>query len=453
MRRVLWALILAPPLLLWLVLSVLTLTHVPHDVHTGEAFIDAYALVFVAQGGLKLTERYPAKHLRAKEQWRALEKQFSNDPRFWWVCYKLRNDSTGETDLPRESYLQEARRRGIANLPILLDLYASVYASYEHKIEYHPNFSQIASNSSSHSRPTLNELSNILHARQKAIDQLHDDSLDVILQEMRDYSPMHPLPVYLQAVLAGERLQYDHAYQLLKRGNYIAAKQWHNGSALSDMYTPIIARKLTTSDALLAKYISNFTYIEFPGRAGTLEWDTEVLAYDSLKANRLDICNEVYRMACYDAISSGYNSKLTRLGLHACLEIQKEVARQPLIATDPGKAAALAELHTKLITAYRYWLLKGASSKNYTQRQVQLLQYESSFESEIEELIDSASRGYYTSANQVLGISPDPLFKSYLLEKPGPGVYKAEMDKMFAELLRFDYTTCSFHDSPAAPAR
>jgi hypothetical protein len=454
MRRVLWTLILAPPLMAWLVLAVLTLSHVPHTVHTGDAFIDAFARVFVDQGGLKYYERSSEKHLRAKEQWRPLEQQFGDDPRFWWLCYKLRNDSTVADEPPRESYLQQARQRGIANLPILLVLYTSTNSSFESRIKYEPNFNTVRGNNSrSTSLPNPGEYSKIFHARQKAIAQLHDDSIDILLKEMQARVPRHPLPYYLQAMLAGERRQYDTAYKLLKQGNCIATQEWHNGSALKDTYTPLLTKQLKTHDAPLAKSISNYSGMDYKGLSAQLQWDAEGLSYDALQMQRLDIVDEIYKMSCYIGISTGYDWGPTKLGLQACLHVQKEAAKQPAIVADHEKAAALAKLYNELCSVYNCAFYKGLRNKQLSPSQMQLLKYKCSYDFQLESLIDITSNRYYEPANLALGNNLIPVLQPYWFITPSPDEYQAEMDKLFTELLRFDYTTCSFHDPPAPPAR
>jgi hypothetical protein len=453
MRRALWLLIITPPLLLWLVLAVLTLSHVPNQVHSGDAFIDAYAQLQLKQGGLIKPEPSHVSLVLAEMQWRALEKQFSNDPRFWWLCYKRRNGDTGTSDPPSENYLVEARHRGIATLPILLVLYTSVSKSYDSKVEYSPGFKDFANKSGQGGSLAPGDYSIIVHARREAIDRLHDDTMDLLLEEMQVCAPQHPLPYYLQAMLAGERRQYDKAYGLLKQGNSIGAAAKSDHLVLTDMYDPISIRQLKTRDAPLAKLISGQSRVDFDGIGAFFQWDAEALAVDAFQLERMDLVTEIHKMGCYTGIATDYDWLPTKIGLQALLHIQKEAASQPALAADSGKAAALSKLQRELYAAYSYRLDEGASLLQVTPHHKQLLQYRAAFDSRIEAVIDAASNGYYAPADRVLNINPDPLFQSYLLKKPGLEVCKAELDKMYAGLLRFDYTTCSFHDPPAFPAR
>jgi hypothetical protein len=439
MRRIVWTLILAPPLAAWLVLAVLTLSHVPRQVHSGDAFIDAYVQALVDRGGLPHSDTW-----LPETKWLELQRQFSNDPRFWWVCFKHRSGVLTDYRDP-DVFLFEALHRSTVNLPILLSLYMSTSSSLEDKIRNNSNYPQY----SSYSGPGA--LSKCIHARRALLDELNDNSAEDVLVKMQQCASRNPLSYYLQAMLAGEREQYDKALGLMKAGNTIAANEWYHDDLNFELYEPMVSKTMLSSDGLLADFLAERSDIDIDRLSFAFDEDAESLAIDALRLRRMDILNEIHKMGCYASITAGYDWEPTELGLSACKTVQKLVA-QSSQAGDPSKSAALSRLLKMLNTTYNYWWSGETSSPQETRVQAILHAAKKGIFHQAEILIDSTSQGYYQPANRLLGIDPDETYGSYLYVRRKPG-YQAELDKLFAELLRFDYTTCSFHDPPVLPAR
>lgn len=439
MKRALWTLILAPPLIAWLVLAALTLSHVPRQVHTGDAFLDAYVQALLDRGGLPHTYTW-----LPETKWRELEQQFSNDPRFWWECFEHRSGVLTAYHDP-DLFLFRAWQRGKVNLPVLLALYMSTSSLVEDTISHKPNYPQFSSSSAP------DNVSKCIHARRALLDELHDNSADDVLVKMQQCASQHPLPYYLQAMLAGERKQYNDALRLLKEGNSIAAHEWPHGDLFLELYDPMVSRSLISSDALLADFIAERSDINCDRLSFGFDNDVETLAGDAMQLGRMDIVNEIHKMGCYLSITAGYDWDPTELGLSACSTVQ-DLAAQSSLAADSDKSAALSRLLRELVAARSYWWSGTASLPRETPGQERMHAFMKGISHQAEVLIDSTSQGYYQPANRLLGIDPDETQDTYLFVRRRPG-YQAELDQRFAGLLRFDYTTCSFHDPPAPPAR
>ncbi len=439
MRRQPWLLLLAPPVLAWLTLAVLTLTHTPRQVHTGDALLDTFAQAMVEHGWLLKQSRIDGPWL-PEDEWRELEQRFGDDPRFWWLCYKLR--STGAEELYPDSYvfLHEARHRGIANLPILLALYDENTKTVQHAINNDRRIPPLPN----YPAPPR-DMSTYLHGMRKVVDSSYTDQGDEILEELKAVAPSHPIVYYLQALLAGERLDYELSLLLLKQGNVFASNSHNTYLLIEQMSIQVSLPSASYSDQLCEPALRNFTNNGSEIIAAQTQWDAEALAYDALRMHRLDIVDEIHKMGCYIGIVSGYRWGPAKLGLQACLHVQNETAQQTAMTADVLKATALSKLHKVLYTTYRYMLSEGANSPQATPRQAQLRSLRASIYQRLDDCLDAASGGYYSAANWLRGIYPD----AYLFPRRAPD-YMERMDEKYARLLSFDYTTCSFTQVPAA---
>jgi hypothetical protein len=433
MKRALWTILLAAPVLAWLALAELTLTHVPRRVHTGDALIDAYAQAVADQEGMQKLGAGDSQPWLTEKQWLKLEQRFGGDARFWWLCYQHRRAPSVAFDPQRYAYLQEARRRGVANLPILLVLndYNSVCM-----------YSSVANNANIPKlprRPQPHDYSQFNHARRVVLDRAGDVSSDVLLAEMRASAPRHPLPYYLQALLAGERKQFDTARALLEQGNAVAKNAARSKIVLSDLYYPLNIKSINASDMRLGAFLAETSAMGYDAFGEEFQTDTTALSYDAFCLRRLDIINELHKMCCYTALSTNFHYAPTELAFNACQVVRGQAMKYAPFASDPDKTAALEQLSDAQNALCIMQMYKGEQSQHLTPVRVQFVHAVAAITEQINRFIDALSQGYFIPATRLLALDPgdhDPRVRQ--------GNYQDQSRNMCTDLLRFDYTTCSF---------
>jgi len=128
--RFIWRFLLLMPVLTWFALVVFSMVTCPRLPKTGDALLDKLVSTLndgLVQGYLHVTPYFISLPDDVLAGW---EPEFGDDPRYWMLRYQLTEEVPAEyqsihADLdvrPQVYYLEEARRRGIADGPLLYKL-------------------------------------------------------------------------------------------------------------------------------------------------------------------------------------------------------------------------------------------------------------------------------------------------------------------------------------------
>jgi hypothetical protein len=227
--RAVWLALVLPPLAAWAVLAILASGYNTPQQQTGDALLDRYCAALLecrlpkklsSHGDVRPNMTLDANLLGS---W---ESDFGRDPRYWMLRYYNAGlisfpleaaDSilvSHPEELPavrqRISYLEEARKRGIADGPILLTLLRwqeAIWIATEYEPADRPlNRKQI--------RP-----SELAQFGRETIDANHAAEEAELLQELQAAAPEEACPHYYAALNASQRGDYETAIAELARGN------------------------------------------------------------------------------------------------------------------------------------------------------------------------------------------------------------------------------------------
>ncbi|MBN2081260.1 hypothetical protein JW859_03535 [bacterium] len=215
-----WITLATVPVLAWLVLATQTMTYRSPAPVTSDplfnrfmerisrhiAFIQSDATNYYYYGA-----GIPAYELAG---W---EKEFGNDPRFWQLCYYFANELPEEyvTELPGSGYdaevhyLEEARRRGIADPLIMIELYTQV----ENAVR------QQAREALQSELTGVTDRIQINLAYWRYIDEHFAAEFAQLQDEVLAVAGDDSWPYYRFALVAFEHGDYDAAWELIAQGN------------------------------------------------------------------------------------------------------------------------------------------------------------------------------------------------------------------------------------------
>lgn len=128
-RLVMYAVLILPPLAVFLLIALATLAHRQRPLHTGDALSDAYLQALaerVAWDSMTSWNYAGAQGAIPEAQWQRWEQQFGKDPQFWLLCYHQRpwgqeyvSPFAGVKLSGNARFLEAARERGAADWRVL----------------------------------------------------------------------------------------------------------------------------------------------------------------------------------------------------------------------------------------------------------------------------------------------------------------------------------------------
>jgi len=225
--RVVWGVILGAPLLVWAFMAASALTRHAPPVRTGDALLDAFLQQLVdrdelASPVLRGAGPYFGTDTRVSDtMFASLERQYGDDPRFWMLCYRLRDPSAD----PRRSsvspntgtnyvgYLEEAETRGIADGSVLLILLQTRLDNWRAEAGAELNLTHPGRTA------TPGESYRYRNACRRQADSKHLQDERQLLEKVIEAAPDQALPHYFAAKYACERGDYSQAVAQVRRGN------------------------------------------------------------------------------------------------------------------------------------------------------------------------------------------------------------------------------------------
>jgi hypothetical protein len=219
-----WAVLVLLPVAAWVVVLVLVLTYQPQPIITGDAlydrFLAAVAAMDYSDWRARQYKSFGEPNLASDNamfvEW---EKEFGTDPRFWMLCYKTGSytDSCDEIN-----YLEEARRRGIADGAILLELLREYDSRWRYEVS--DLFVRETKLQQDTMRLALDSKQHNLSESRRLVDERHFDEHRKLQDELFDAVPDAAQPYYYAMQIATERGDYDEAWKYLSQGNCVQLK-------------------------------------------------------------------------------------------------------------------------------------------------------------------------------------------------------------------------------------
>jgi hypothetical protein len=233
------ALLAALPLLAWLTLLGVALARLHPSPPTGDALLDYVnhhlegprwqALGHWSLLGNETTD-FAASELwpeLKRTEYRDLVARFGTDPRFWMLCYVTSTPTATDQQriqanllgLPNQVwFLTEARRRGVADGPVLLALTLNEDQQWFDQGMYSAQYGSLRTYPYGSLYQGQFTMAQIEATRQEA-DKNNGPQETSLLHDLAAAMPDEALPLYLQAEVAAERGNFASALELLAAGN------------------------------------------------------------------------------------------------------------------------------------------------------------------------------------------------------------------------------------------
>lgn len=455
LTRVLWALILSPPLIALLALAALTLIHRPAPVHTGDALLDAYLQAVL---GKSVEVNKPSEmaytttiwnydidyETLTGDDWLKLEDRFGDDPRFWLLCFAHRSGlyrwcGPGETGpanyvsqvanvelSPDFRYLEEARRRKATNL-LLLQSLCWGYRSF---------WREEAIDSLKLKRParyaSQKDLLTFESRITAEIDSRHGQTARKLLSELKQLTPQSAIPVYIEACQEVLRGNPAHARALIREENQLAMQHGIDNEyqylSFADQYLA-----LSGADGLAASWLpstaSGFAPTIFQSQ---LKPAVQALVNAAAASHDAAMLEELHLMSCNIAREVGFDRYQTRLSADLAQMIISAVPQILSNAMTKDQSADLSKIQ-KIITDIK------AERKNVLKQyqSIGLALTQPSFPQEV--ALTFAGEQHWAIA--VLQANAQCAKHNQ--------AYRAKMAELYSKLERFDYMTLSWRkDAP-----
>jgi len=241
--RATWLALGLLPLAAWLVLAILASGYNPPQRLTGDALFDKYCQAITPRqlaAGISLGLGGLHSRFLADSELAAWEGEFGNDPRFWMLRYHCTAQPGDEYDSgfseegiqDRLRYLEAARRRGVVDGAVLLNLLR----------RYESDWSSATAQDVSVPPPGRNaDPTEYVRAQLAAVDARFGEEEAQLLDELLAAAPDQARPHYYAALYATQRSDYDRAFEELARGN----RAPHNSALWGFPYDELLTRMRT----------------------------------------------------------------------------------------------------------------------------------------------------------------------------------------------------------------
>ncbi|MBN2081261.1 hypothetical protein JW859_03540 [bacterium] len=213
-----WISLVAMPLLTWLVLAGQTVTYRSPAPATSDPLMSK----FMARIVLEITRPhrdydYIEEHALPAAELASWAGEFGDDPRYWMLCYYFcdgppEGTQPGSVITDRHSrvyYLEEARRRGVADAQVLMEL----FRQYEWAWRYEADNATRAWLTPGADRRESNRLI------WQYVDEQHGAEYAALLADVLAGAGDHSWPYYEAALVESERGELAAAWELLVQGN------------------------------------------------------------------------------------------------------------------------------------------------------------------------------------------------------------------------------------------
>ncbi|MCH7472609.1 hypothetical protein IIA79_06620 [bacterium] len=400
--RGIWASLFLLPVLAWAVLVAMAFSHMPPPLSTGDALFDKYlqavATALPMAGGsmghsLDLLSGNPAA--LDDEVFARWEPEFGNDPRFWMLRHyattqvpaQHRSKYANLGVQPEVYYLEEARRRGAADGPVLSRLLLSYDSAWP----------------------------------SEAVDGAEHEKL---LNDLLTAAPGEALPYYYAAMYEAERGNYEAALDHLKAGNRAPHNSKLIGFPFDRLWQDMREGRPLPDKFLSGMLCSWAAWLSLTNFIKTKQFVRQ-LAEDAVAREDLAMLDELHTFACRFGNAEGNTILDGLVGLVMAETVENTATSKwpQLHSSEQNKA--LGELnvkHGKLVNQF----IAINSQSSWIWRQSSPLQ------AFLLSAVDILSGGHSTAIFYAEEVHDDALREQTVLG----GV----IDQMFRELESFDYT-------------
>jgi len=215
-----WIILAVVPLLTWLVLAAQIATYDSPAPSNTDSLFDK----FMARIALEVTETRQSsdfdcveKHELPDAELLSWEGEFGGDPRYWMLCYYFAEGPLEDAqpvlvseDLNRNVYfLEEARRRGVADAQIMMELF------WQHEWAWR---CEADNKTRAWLQPGEGRReSNLLIWRY--VDEHYGEECEALFADVLEVAGDHSWPYYEAALIESERGNLETAWELVKQGN------------------------------------------------------------------------------------------------------------------------------------------------------------------------------------------------------------------------------------------
>ena len=359
LSRVAWGVLIVVPLSAWLALAVATLTHQPRSVRTGDKLHDTFLQGLVdtdVLGDASLLGNAYEGGLLSERQWRLWEKEFGADPRFWTLCHYFRNTgSPGADEYYSElaaaklrascKYLEEARRRGVADATVLALLLRVMWWDYWGEV---PESSRNALGQP-YAGKSFQESAAYLQARRELEGAASKGRLDALLHELLSVAPDQALTQLVAAVDDFEQQRYDVGLDKLRLALEASSSCPLENSTPGGWYTGSRNGRPLKGDPALAGCVSLLDGQDLSIPNDYLTRDLYVaVASKAAEHGDYDAVNALHQLAWRLSQVEGDQGLYMMLAGRTALSIEDAVETATSGRLTPERSRALGELKSKL---------------------------------------------------------------------------------------------------------
>jgi len=437
--RAIWLALGLLPLAAWLVLAILASPPGAVQPSTGDALLDKYCAALLKyrlprelNGGGKALGEVPLKD----SVFRGWEKEFGSDPRYWMLRYY----NAGLDSFPLEvadsilvshpeerpglrrriSYLEEARRRGIADGAVLLTLLRWQEAIWT-ATEYEP-----LDRPGSSKRLNLND---VMQAGRESIDANHAAEEAELLQELQAAAPDEALPHYYAALYASQREDYGIALAELSRGNRLPRHSMLTGFPYDEFW-----RRMRHGEALADEVTSGLICWDAKSEILGNFYDFKVMSNDlltdAIKHQDLAVLAELHTFGVRYGDSESCEPFSPLVGYDMVSTVWRKVNLQWPTPLNSEQQQALTALKLKLDQLEAALLAASNTPVRSTNPGLSHQPFEAAMQ------LLSSGRGDAVQALEIL----------YEYRKKEQQALGGRIHELFQEVARFDYNTFSWRE-------
>ena len=352
--RIVWGVILLPPLLCWAALGLYAaFRHAPH-VDTGDRLLDLFLQEMIDRdqiiGPHAAASSYNTNGLAGLppeifDGWKA---EFGDDPRLYHLRdrYTAVDYSSYMSDaypsLPtRTALLNDAVARGIADPAILARL-----ISYDDRVWKGETYELSGLNAPDYRAGTVEQWDAYIQQQQSYIDSRHAAEQNKLLAALLKAAPDQAMPLYYAANLAWRRGDMPATFRLLREGNAAPKNDGSAGYPWDELRSSAPGAQISVDPLLYAGLGSRVaTYVSLQD----IRHMSQSLVHYASERGDLAALGTLHVFAYRYANLSWTTASRLRSGATRMLEVQASLAGYRG-RTAPAQKQALSELETKIKT-------------------------------------------------------------------------------------------------------
>ena len=347
--RIVWLLLILLPVTAWAVLAILASTYVSPQSATGDPLLDKYCNAVIDQAlatGLDREWLIYNNYQLEDAVFASWEDEFAADPRFWMLRYHQTADESVERagiqvkygKYPSVHYLEEARRRGLADGAVLLRLLCSYDSAWLNATSEYVTMPKPQRGGN---------FAEYYKAQRDAVDEHYGQEHQELLSKLLAVAADEALPHYYAALYASERGDCEAAIAEIIRGNRAPRNTVLQGFPFDDLWHRMRTGKPLPEKAASGILCQEAIALALPNFIKFKAMTRQLIA-DAIEREDLGVLEELNTFACRFGDAEGNQMIGALVGL-VMVQLTWEAANsswpQPF---QPDQQQALRELKQKI---------------------------------------------------------------------------------------------------------